>query len=92
MVHSLEHSKNSFESIVKSRPVKIAVGLAGAAEAVATGVQKIVCFDGNTKIDLMYDEVAIKDVKVGDLLKNNDIILAKHKFLNCEELYNYSGG
>ena len=92
MIHSLEHSKNSLESLVKSPPMKLAVSLGEAAEFVNNSAGKLFCFDGNTKIGLYGNrECLIKDIEIGDMLNNKEIVIAKQKFINNTKLYEYQG-
>ena len=77
MIHSLEHSKNSLESLVNSEPVKLGVSLMSKVEWLAKNAgsmlkvgkpKKKSCFDENTilkKIDETL--IKIKDIAVNDI-------------------------
>lgn len=92
MVHSLEHSKNSIESIVKSPPMKLAISLGETAQFVNKSAGKLFCFCGDTELSLFTSrKTKIKDVEVGDVLHNGATVIAKQKFLNSNYLYDYNG-
>lgn len=101
MIHSLEHSKNSLESLVNSEPVKLGVSLMSKVEWLAKNAgsmmkvgkpKKKSCFDENTilkKIDETL--IKIKDIAVNDILYDGSMVISIHKFKNFEKLYDYRG-
>lgn len=93
MMHSLEHSKNSLESIVKSKPVRTAVNVLGKAEWVSKKANKLMCFSDKTYIKIQHDNKTvlkrIGNINTGDILEDGGIVLAIHKFINLETIYKY---
>jgi hypothetical protein len=87
MMHTLEHSRNSLLSVVKSTPVKLAVKLLSAAEWIAGG---FLCFDEDTFIGL-YDKTHVKiyDIQLGDILEDGAVVIAVQKFKNDTVLFEY---
>jgi len=93
--HTLEHSKNSLQSMIKSPPVKIAVALMEPIDWVSESASKLFCFDGYTQlIDIYRNVVFMKNIKVGTILENGSTIISKQKFIyspnnNSNPLYVY---
>ena len=79
--HTLEHSKNSLQSIIQSPPVKIAVAIMEPLDWVSESANKLFCFDGYTPL-FKKDRslVFIKDIKVGEILENESRVVAVQKF------------
>lgn len=91
--HTLEHSKNSLQSIIQSPPVKISMALVEPIDWVVSSANKLFCFDGYTPIfDINTNMMFLCDVKVGDILEDGSQVIAKHKFKHehrLNPLYNY---
>ncbi len=91
--HTLEHSKNSLQSIIKSPPVKIAMAVVEPIDWVVSSANKLFCFDGYTPLfDINRNMVFMVDIKVGDILEDGSKIIAKHKFKynsSSNPLYSY---
>ena len=61
--HTLEHSKNSLQSIIQSPPVKIAVAIMEPLDWVSESANKLFCFDGYTPLFTKNKAVVfIKDI------------------------------
>ena len=69
--HTLEHTKNSLQSIIDSPPIKFAVEFMKPIDWIADKGSKLFCFSGDTVLereDMNY--VYIRDIKVGDVLSD----------------------
>ena len=86
--HSLEHTKNSLQSLITSPPVKIAMGLIKPVDWTIRKGSKLFCFSGDVvleKDDL--SKVYISQVIVGDVLSDGSKVIATHVFKKSEPLY-----
>lgn len=100
LFHTLEHTKNTFQSLLTSPQVKGAVSMLGVVEWIADiaielggGPEsfKNTCFEGNTPVKLENGNyIFIKNIEVGAILHDGSRIIAKHKFLNEDYLFNYN--
>lgn len=94
LYHSLEHNKNTIESIINSQPVKLAEKLVPTVDFIAGKARRLgFCFEENTPINMNDGtQKLIKDIVVGDLLKYGISVIAKQEFNNYNiPLYNYNG-
>jgi len=90
--HSLEHTKNTFESIANSTPVKIAEQIMPSLDWVVGKAGSLgFCFDANTIINCSNSPKNIANINVGDTLSPTNVVIAKHQFINSDKLYNYNG-
>lgn len=94
--HTLEHNKNTIESLIESPPVALAEKLLGPLDWVYSKGRRLagskVCFDEKTVIKLKNKQsVSISNIAIGDILSNGSKVIATHKFLNREPLYSYGG-
>jgi hypothetical protein len=93
--HTLEHSKNSLQSIIQSPPVKIAMALMEPIEWVSDSANKLFCFGGYTPLfDTNRDLIFMQNIKVGTILENGSVVIAKQQFIysgnnNSNPLYLY---
>ena len=79
--HTLEHSKNSLQSMIKSPPVKIAMALMEPIDWIVDSSNKLFCFDAYTPlVGIDGGFKFIKDVVPGDILEDGSIIIATQKF------------
>jgi hypothetical protein len=93
LYHSLEHNKNTIESIINSEPVKLAEKLIPKVEFIAKRARRLgFCFEANTSITLVDGtEKLIRDLVVGDILKYGIVVTATHEFNNYNSpLFNYN--
>jgi len=92
--HTLEHNKNTIESLIESPPIALAEKLLPPLDWVfdkGRRLNRAFCFDGNTPIKLKSKLlVPISMINVGDILADGTRIIATHKFLNKERLYRYN--
>ena len=89
--HTLEHSRNSIQSIIKSPPVKLAINLIEPFEWMSDKANCIFCFAPNTYINLANNKLKkIKDLNIYDILIDNSKIISLQCFKNTQRLYNYN--
>ena len=85
LFHTLEHTKNTVASAVDSRGIKLANKYFGKADWAADK-----CFDEHTLLKLKNNKfVKICDIQLDDVLEDNSIVIATHKFKNKHYLYKY---
>lgn len=90
LMHSLEHSKNSIESMVTSPPVKMAVKWLDRAGWIKDKAGDLFCFDKDTYLKLDNGQyIKIENVKIGDILENGAEVITTHKFSNKYSVYKY---
>ena len=99
LYHTLEHTKNTFQSMLSSPQVKGVVGWMSIVEWIADvaidlggGPEgfKNTCFEGNTPLKLENGNyIFIKDVQVGTILDDGSRIIAVQKFINSDYVFNY---
>jgi len=90
MMHTLEHTKNSMESIVKSPPVELAVKFLSRAEWISDKAGDLFCFDGDTYIKLQNNSYKrINKIELGDILEDGGEVIAVQEFANKDTVYKY---
>tara|TARA_B110000858_G_scaffold141210_1_gene160271 strand:+ start:435 stop:1901 length:1467 start_codon:yes stop_codon:yes gene_type:complete len=90
MMHTLEHTKNSMESIVTSPPVELAVKFLSRAEWIADKGSDLFCFDADTYIKLQDESYKrISQIELGDILEDGAEVVAVQEFANKNTLYKY---
>jgi hypothetical protein len=92
LFHTLEHSKNTIQSIVNSPPVDFAFSAIGKVDWLYGKARRFnFCFDGDTMLEMNDGKFkAIKDVVLGDVLKNNNTVIGTQLFINNSRLYDYN--
>jgi hypothetical protein len=92
LYHTLEHSKNSIQSIVNSPPVDFAFSAIGKVDWLYGKARRFnFCFHEDTPIKLKDGSVKnIKDISIGDELEYNNIVIGKQIFLNNQRMYLYN--
>ena len=93
--HTLEHNKNTIESLIESPPIHLAEKLLPPLDWVYSKGSRLarskVCFDGETIINLKSKHlIPISMISVGDVLNDGSKVIAIHKFLNNNYLYRYN--
>lgn len=86
--HTLEHTKNSLQSVIDSPPIKFAVEFMKPIDWIADKGSKLFCFSGDTVLereDMNY--VYIRDIKVGDVLSDGSKVIVKQVFYKREPLF-----
>ena len=86
--HTIEHAKNSLQSLITSPPIKIAMKFLEPLEWIEETGSKLFCFSPYVvleKNDGSYQY--IKDFNVGDELSDGSIIICKQIFQKKEPLY-----
>ena len=90
MMHTLEHTKNSMQSIVTSPPVELAVKFLSRAEWIADKGSDLFCFDADTYIKLQDNSYKrISQIELGDILEDGGEVIAIQEFANKNTLYKY---
>lgn len=90
LYHTMEHNKNTLESIVNSPILGLVQKFIGPVNWIASKANKL-CFDENTTLYLQNNEtVSIMNIRVGDILIDGSVVIAKHKFKNDIPLYLYN--
>lgn len=90
LYHTMEHNKNTLESIVNSPILGLVQKFIGPVNWIASKADKL-CFDENTLLYLKNGKTEkISDIQVGEILIDDSIVIAKHKFQNSEPLYLYN--
>ncbi len=86
--HTLEHSRNSIQSIIKSPPVKLAINLIEPLDWMKERANCLFCFGPNVKIELINNQYkSMQDINLNDILRDGSEIIAIHKFYNDKPLY-----
>lgn len=126
LYHTLEHSKNTLQSIGNHRGISDGYAFIGEADTMADaksdlgggstkrdkfnarrlakekakhaafirscGGTREVCFDSDTLIKLQSGEyVKISAIELDSILEDGAVVIAKHKFMNYDNLYKYGG-
>tara|TARA_Y100000389_G_scaffold143286_1_gene141500 strand:- start:8863 stop:10320 length:1458 start_codon:yes stop_codon:yes gene_type:complete len=90
LMHSLEHSKNSMQSMITSPPVRLSVKWLSRAQWVKKKAGRLFCFDKDTYIKLHDGNyVKIYNIKVGDIIEDGSEVISTHKFSNTNTIYKY---
>jgi len=90
LMHSLEHSKNSMESMIRSPPVRLAVKWLPRARWIQKKAGRLFCFDKDTYLKLIDGSyVKIFNIQVGDVIEDGSEVVATHKFSNTSSIYKY---
>ena len=90
LMHSLEHSKNSMQSMVNSPPVDMAVKWLDRAGWIKDKASDLFCFDKDTYLKFNDGKyIKIENVKVGDILEDGVEVITTHKFSNKYSVYKY---
>jgi hypothetical protein len=86
--HTVEHAKNSLQSLITSPPIRLAMKFLEPLEWIEDASSKLFCFSPYAvleKNDGSYQY--IKDFEVGDELSDGSIIICKQIFQKKEPLY-----
>ena len=86
--HSLEHTKNSLQSLVDSPPVKIAMALIKPIDWTIDKGSRLFCFNEELVLEKEnLEKVYITCINVGDVLSDGSTVIAKQVFYKEEPLY-----
>jgi len=90
LFHSLEHSKNSMESTVHSKPFNMALGLIEGVEWLSDKTSSLFCFDKYTLLQLSNNTyISIEKIRPEAILKDGSEVIAIQKFANSDYIYKY---
>ncbi len=86
--HSLEHTRNSLQSLIDSPPVKLAVALVEPIDWIMDKGSRLFCFNEELVLEKEnLEKVYIANIKVGDVLSDGSTIIAKQTFYKEQPLY-----
>ena len=90
--HTLEHSRNAVQSIIKSPPVKLAINLIPPMEWMNTQSECLFCFGPEVIIKLFNNNKKLfKDLNFSDKLNDGSLIVSLQCFKNKDYLYYFNG-